>query len=205
MKKNLFSVLMLFAVALFTVAAMQPFNDSDGLKVGDKAPNFSLKNTSGEYISPATLKDAKGFIVIFSCNHCPWVVKYEDRMIDLHNKYADLGYPVIAINPNDPAIQPEDSFEKMQERAKEKGFPFFYVFDEGQKVFPQFGATRTPHVYLLDKDMTVQYIGAIDDNAEDASKVENKYLENAIAALEAGKKPDPSFTKAIGCTIKVKK
>lgn len=205
MKKNLFSILMLFAVALFSIAAIQPLNDSEGLKVGDTAPNFNLKNTTGEFISPSTMKDAKGFIVIFTCNHCPWAIRYEDRMIDLHNKYAKMGYPVIAINPNDPEVQPEDSFEKMQERAKEKGFPFYYVIDEGQKVFPQYGATRTPHVFLLDKDMTVQYIGAIDDNAEDASQVETKYVENAIAAMEAGEKPDPSFTKAIGCTIKVKK
>lgn len=205
MNKNLFSILLLFAVAFFSVAAIQPINDTEGLEVGDTAPNFNLKNTTGEYISPSTMKDAKGYIVIFTCNHCPWAIKYEDRMIDLHNKYAQMGYPVIAINPNDPEVQPEDSFEKMQERAKEKGFPFYYVFDEGQKVFPQYGATRTPHVFLLDKNMTVQYIGAIDDNAEDASKVETKYVENAIAALEAGQKPDPSFTKAIGCTIKVKK
>lgn len=205
MNKNLFSILLLFAVAFFTVAAIQPINDSEGLEVGDTAPDFNLKNTTGEYISPSMMKDAKGYIVIFTCNHCPWAIRYEDRMIELHNKYAKMGYPVIAINPNDPEVQPEDSFEKMQERAKEKGFPFYYVFDEGQKVFPQYGATRTPHVFLLDKDMTVQYIGAIDDNAEDASKVETKYVENAIAALEAGKTPDPSFTKAIGCTIKVKK
>lgn len=205
MNKNLFSILLLFAVAFFTVAAIQPINDSEGLEVGDTAPDFNLKNTTGEYISPSMMKDAKGYIVIFTCNHCPWAIKYEDRMIELHNKYAKMGYPVIAINPNDPEVQPEDSFEKMQERAKEKGFPFYYVFDEGQKVFPQYGATRTPHVFLLDKDMTVQYIGAIDDNAEDASKVETKYVENAIAALEAGKTPDPAFTKAIGCTIKVKK
>jgi hypothetical protein len=111
---------------------------------------------------------------------------------------------VIAINPNDPEVQPEDSFEKMIVRAKEKGFPFVYLFDEGQKIYPQYGAERTPHVFLLDNTRKVRYIGAIDDNARDASAVTTPYVENAIAAMERGEEPNPSFTKAIGCTIKTK-
>lgn len=113
-----------------------------------------------------------------------------------------MGYPVIAINPNDPKVQPEDSFEKMIVRAEEKAFPFDYVFDMDQKVYPLYGATKTPHVFLLDADHVVRYIGAIDDNARDESAVKVKYVENAIAALENGKKPDPETTKAIGCSIK---
>jgi peroxiredoxin len=192
-------------LALLILALAFTTNMNSGIGIGDKAPDFSLKNVDGKMVSLSDYPDAKGYIVIFSCNHCPYVIKYEDRMIELHNKFASKGYPVIAINPNDPEIQPQDSFEEMVKRSKEKGFSFPYLFDEGQKVFPQYGATRTPHVYLLDKGRTVRYIGAIDDSAEDASKVEVKYLENAIAAIEAGKDPDPATTRAIGCTIKVKK
>ena len=150
-------------------------------------------------------KKAKGFIVVFTCNHCPYAIKYEDRIIKLAKKYTKKGYILLAINPNDPAAQPLDSFELMQERAKEKKFNFPYLFDEGQKIYPQYGATKTPHVFLLDKERVVKYIGAIDDNVEDASAVKVKYLENAIAALEAGKTIENPVTKAIGCSIKVKK
>ena len=176
----------------------------DGVQVGDKAPEFKLKDVSGEMFSFDSYPDAKGFIVTFTCNHCPFAVMYEDRLIELHNTYADRGYPVIAINPNDPDVQPEDSFEKMQERAKEKGFPFVYLFDEAQDVYPEYGAERTPHVFLVDNERVVRYIGAIDDNARDASSVSERYVENAIMALEKGTDPDPDFTRAIGCSIKTK-
>ncbi len=181
---------------------------SQGYKIGDKAADFKLKNVDGKMVSMADFPDAKGFVVIFSCNHCPYVIAYEDRMIELHNKYASKGYPVIAINPNDPEAQPQDSYEKMIERSNEKKFPFVYLFDEGQKVYPVYGATRTPHIYLLNKkgkDLIVEYIGAIDNNYKDASAVTETYLADAIDALLAKKKPTVTETKAIGCTIKVKK
>ena len=120
------------------------------------------------------------------------------------NKYKSKGYILLAINPNDPSVQPEDSYALMQKRAKEKGFGFPYLFDEGQKVYPKYGATKTPHAFLLDKSLTVKYVGAIDDNVEDAGAVKERYLENAIAALENKKNPSPSVTKAIGCSIKTK-
>ncbi len=181
----------------------------EGLKVGDKAPDFNLKNVDGRMVSLESIKKStpnlKGFIVTFTCNTCPYAVMYEDRLIALHNAYAPKGWPVVAIQPNDPEVKPGDSFEEMKVRAKEKGFPFVYLFDEGQKVFPKYGATRTPHVFLLDKDLTVRYIGAIDNNPQDADAVTEKYVEAAIAAIESGREPDPNYTKAIGCTIKVKK
>ncbi len=176
-----------------------------GYQVGDKAADFKLKNVDGTTVSLGDMKDAKGYIVTFTCNHCPYSVLYEDRLIDLHNEMAAKGYPVVAINPNDPKVQPEDSFEGMQERAKEKKFPFVYLFDDNQQVYPLFGATRTPHVFLLDKDMVVQYIGAIDNNAKNPDAVTINYVEDAIMALEKGTKPDPNFTKAIGCSIKTEK
>lgn len=193
--------LMLSTAALF--AFFPPISEG-GYEIGDVAEDFKLKNIDGEYYSLSDFSDVKGYIVVFTCNACPFAVKYEDRLIDLHVRYADLGYPVIAINPNDPEVVAEDSYENMQIRAKEKGFPFVYLFDEKQEVYPKFGATRTPHVFLLDADRTVKYIGAIDDNFKDAAAVEHKYVENAISALQNGNDPDPSTTKAIGCTIKVK-
>jgi peroxiredoxin len=202
MKKYIFLFLTLAAVAFW---AFRPANN--GYKVGDKATDFSLKNVDGKMVSLKNFDKAKGFIVIFTCNHCPFSVKYEDRIIDIDKKYAPMGYPVIAINPNDVEKQPEDSFDKMVERAKEKGFTFPYLYDEDQKIAQTYGASRTPHVFLLKKKgdkLTVEYIGAIDDNANDASAAKTKYLENAIADLEAGTAVKQNFTKAIGCTIKWK-
>ena len=187
------------------MGVLMSFTNPTGYKVGDKATDFKLKSVDNKMYSMADYKDAKGFIVVFTCNHCPFAVKYEDKIIDLAKKYKSKGYILLAINPNDPAAQPEDSFELMQKRAKEKKFTFPYLFDEGQKIYPQYGATKTPHVFLLDKDLVVKYIGAIDDNVEDATQVKEKYLENAIAALEKGEEPTPNTTKAIGCSIKVKK
>src|SRR5690606_34894199 len=113
----------------------------DGYKIGDMATDFKLKNIDGKLVSLADYKDAKGYIVIFTCNHCPYAKAYEDRIVALDKKYKKLGFPVIAINPNNPGKQPEDSFENMKVRAKEKGFSFPYLIDEGQKIYPQYGAT----------------------------------------------------------------
>lgn len=199
--KNVFklSFLSLLFIGVLTSATLY----EGGLKVGDKADDFKLQNTEGEWVSLSSFEDAKGFVVIFTCNTCPWAVAYEDRIIDLHNKSEALGYPVIAINPNDPAVKPGDSFEAMKERKAAKKFQFHYLFDEKQEVFPHFGATKTPHAFLLDKDRVVRYIGAIDDNAKDAEAVETNYILSAIEAVEGGQDPEPAVTKAIGCSIKV--
>jgi peroxiredoxin len=172
---------------------------------GSKARDFKLQNVDGKTVSLADFKNAKGFIVIFSCNHCPFVVATEDRMMELDKKFKPLGYPVIAINPNDPGLQPEDSFKNMQKRAKEKKFTFPYLHDDTQTVALDYGATRTPHVFILSRsgaDYIVKYIGSIDDSTRDPKSVKEKFVEKAIAALEAGEEPNPSETKAVGCTIK---
>ena len=197
------TLLITLTIALASLSAL-----AQGVKVGDKAPDFNLKNVDGKMVALSDYKDAKGAVVIFTCNHCPYAQAYEQRIIDLHKTYAAKGYPIIAINPNDPSVQPQDSYELMQQRAKDKGYPFVYLFDEGQLVYPKYGATKTPHVYLLQKrgaDFMVEYIGTIDDNYKDESAVKEKYLANAIDALIAGKKLALTETKAIGCTIKVKK
>ncbi len=180
---------------------------AQGYGIGDVATDFRLLNVDGNYISMSDYKDIKGVVLIFSCNHCPYVVAYEDRMIELHNEYAPKGFPLLAINPNDTIAEPRDSFTKMIERAQEKNFPFDYVIDADQKIYPKYGATRTPHVFLLEKvgdQFVVAYIGAIDDNYRDASQVEVRYLANAIDALLEGRRPEPSMTRAVGCTIKVR-
>jgi peroxiredoxin len=199
MKKLILSLLFMAAFSL---------SFADGYEIGDKAADFKLRNVDGTMVSMADYPDAKGFILMFSCNHCPYSVAYEDRKIALDKKFAPLGYPVIIINPNDSTIVPQDSYSKMIERASEKGFTFPYLLDADQTVFQEYGATRTPHVFLLnreDGDLIVRYIGAIDDNHEDAAAATKHYVESAIDNLMNGKMPEPATTRAIGCTIKFKK
>jgi peroxiredoxin len=194
------------AVLSAVFIALCSFNFS-GYNVGDKATDFKLKNVDGKMISLSDYKDAKGFIVVFTCNHCPFAKAYEDRIIALNKMYAVKGYPVIAINPNDPSQVDEDSYANMQQRAKAKSYTFPYLIDETQSVAHAFGAAHTPHVFVLQKsgsDYLVKYIGAIDDNSEDASAVKHKYVEDAVNNLLSGKPVDPSSTKAIGCGIKWK-
>jgi len=184
---------------------MENKSEQKGYKVGDNATGFKLKNVDNKMVSLSDYNDAKGFIVIFTCNHCPYAKAYETRIIGLNHKYASKGYPVIAINPNDPKVEPQDSFEGMQQRAKERGFTFPYLFDEGQKIYPQYGATRTPHVFVLQKENgknIVRYIGAIDDNYADPSDVSHKYVEDAVDALLSNKPVAQTSTVAIGCSIK---
>ena len=178
-----------------------------GVKVGDKAPYFKLKNIDGKEYSFENIMDGngnkpKGYIVIFTCNTCPVAKANEQRIIQLHEKYASKGYPVVAIQPNDPDVVPGDSFEAMKTNAKEKGFEFLYLFDDGREIFPKYGATKTPEVYLVDSKLTVRYHGAIDDNARDEDSVKEKFLENAIMSIEKGQDPEPATTKAVGCGIK---
>lgn len=177
-------------------------------KVGDKVKDFSLKNVNEKMVSLSDFTSAKGFIITFTCNHCPYSVLYEDRIVALDKKYKKKGYPVIAINPNDETTYPSDDFAHMQTRAKEKGFTFPYLRDLSQDVAHAFGAKKTPHMYVVQKegsDFVVKYIGSIDDNAQDASKVQKKYLEIAVNELLDGKAVSKSFTRAIGCSIKYKK
>lgn len=183
-------------------------SSAKGYEIGDEATDFKLKNVDGKMVSLSDFKTAKGFIVVFTCNHCPYAKKYEDRIIELDKKYKSQGYPVIAINPNDPSVQPEDGYQKMIERAKQKGFTFPYLVDEGQKIFPQYGATKTPHVFLLQKEGSkniVKYIGAIDNNYENPNDVSEYYVQDAVNALIKNEPIKMTKTVAIGCTVKVKK
>lgn len=198
-------IALVLAVALATASFTTKKLSGDGYQVGDIVKDFSLKNIDGKMVSLSDYKDAKGFIVTFTCNTCPYAVAYEDRIIALDKKYASKGYPVIAIMPNNTTIKPGDSFDAMQRRAKEKGYTFPYLIDADQSVYPQFGATKTPHMYVLKKTKkgnVVEYIGAIDDNYQDASAVKEKYVENAVDALLNGEEVKQKTTRAIGCSIK---
>ncbi len=180
----------------------------DGVKVGDKAPDFSLKNVDGKTVALADYRDVKGVVVIFTCNHCPYAKAYEDRIIELHKKLMPKGFPVVAINPNAPELVPEDSYENMQKRAKQKGYPFPYLFDETQAIAKAYGATKTPHVFLLKREgmgFVVAYIGAIDDSPNDPKGVGRRYIEEAVDAIVAGKAVPTPETKAIGCSVKYRK
>ena len=190
------------SILLFIAVSITAYGS--GYEIGDKAVDFKLKNVDGQMVSMSDYKDAKGFIVIFTCNHCPYSKAYEDRIIDLQKRYSSQGYPVLAINPNDPARFPEDSYDGMKKRANKKKFNFPYLLDDTQEIAKAFGATRTPHVFLLDKELTVQYIGAIDDNSRNPSAVNLKYVETALSSMMKGEKPDPNLTKAVGCSIKWK-
>ncbi|MDA9343700.1 thioredoxin family protein [Algibacter sp.] len=193
-------------LVLFISAFTLKNTTQKGYGIGDVAADFSLKNIDNRMVSLADYKDAKGFIITFTCNTCPFAVMYEDRIQALNEKYGFQGYPVIAIMPNNTDVKPGDNMQAMKQRAQEKGFTFPYLMDEEQKVYPKFGATKTPHIYVLEKSKkgnVVKYIGAIDDNHKDASAVKVKFVENAVDALLKGEEVVQKETKAIGCSIKV--
>lgn len=194
------------AVLMCSLLILSSFS-GDGYKVGDQVADFKLKNVDGKTVSMADFEDAKGFIIVFTCNHCPYAKMYEERIMQLDEKYASQGYPVIAINPNDPVKQPEDSFDKMKERAEEKGYSFPYVLDDTQEIAKRFGAAYTPHTFVVEKKGTnykVAYIGAIDDNYRDAASAKKFYVEDAVDALLEGKAPANPSVKGVGCSIKWK-
>ena len=193
-----------FLLVLFSL--VMPFTSSnevgDPYTVGDKVEDFNLKSVDGNMYSLSSAKNVKGYIVVFTCNHCPYAVMYEDRMNDL-NAFANKNdFALFAINPNDPNKVPEDGFAEMQVRAKEKGFEFPYMMDEGQKVYPKWGATKTLHAYVLDANMVIQYIGAIDNSPRDAAAATINYVEKAARSILLGETPAITKTKAIGCSIK---
>ena len=195
--KSLFILVVVVSTTAFTLST------ASGYKVGDTIEDFSLKNIDGKMVSLADYDNAKGFIIVFTCNTCPFSIATEDRIIALDKKYKGQGYPVIAINPNDPKAKKGDAPEDMLVRAEEKGFTFPYLFDDGQKIYPKFGAAKTPHVYIVSKPtMKVEYIGAIDDSTRNPDGVTKKYVEDAVDALLNGNKPEITETRAIGCSIK---
>jgi peroxiredoxin len=195
------------AKAVDTRLLLSEVKQAGGYQVGDAAAGFRLKNTDGNMVSLNDFNNAKGVIVIFTSNHCPFAKAYEDRIIALNNKFASQGYPVIAINPSDPGTHQDDTFDKMKERATAKNYSYPYLVDDSQQVAKAFGAGRTPQVYILQKSggkFTVRYIGMIDDNPQDPGGVTKFYADEAISNLLTGKPVVTTITKPVGCAIKWK-
>ena len=177
------------------------------LKPGDEATDFTLKNVKGEMVSLSKIENVKGYIVVFTSNTCPFARKYEQRIVDLNNEFSSKGYPVIAILSNDENVDPNDSYETMQRIAKEKGYSFQYLRDENQEVARRYGATNTPHAFVLSKKnggLKVEYVGAIDNNVDDPSHADKRYVADAVNGLLKGEPVRVTETRAIGCSIKWK-
>jgi peroxiredoxin len=171
------------------------------LAIGDTAPPFSLPTTEGDTVSLAGLAESDAVAVVFSCNHCPYAQAWEDRVNEVAREYAGRGVALVAINANDAAKYPADSFDAMVDRAREKGFVFPYAYDESQEVARAYGAERTPEVFLFDGDRRLVYHGAVDD-AADPGAVKVRYLRDAVEAVLAGETPPRAETPPVGCTVK---
>ncbi len=175
------------------------------MNIGDKAPKFELSNVDGSQVALSDLLDQnEAVVVIFSCNHCPYVRGWEDRMVGIQADYEDKGVQLVAINANDATKYPEDSFENMKKRHEQEGFNFLYLHDASQDVARAYDATHTPHVFLLDSSGTLQYEGRIDDNYQDANAVTTHDLRSALDAVLGGDTPPAAKTQPVGCTIKWK-
>ncbi len=171
------------------------------LALGAKAPDFELQGVGGKSYSLASFMDKPILVIIFSCNHCPYVVAYEDRMISIQREYASKGVQLVAINSNDEKEYPEDSFPEMVKRAEEKRFNFPYLRDETQKVVTAYGAACTPHIFAFDEARVLRYRGRIDDS-KDPSKVTSPDLRNALDDLIEGVAVRVPDTRPFGCSIK---
>jgi peroxiredoxin len=176
------------------------------LELGKSPPDFNLPGVDGRNYSPASFKDAKILVVLFTCNHCPYVVGSEDRMIEFYNDYKDKGVAMIGINSNETVGHPTDSFEHMVGHAKDKGFQWPYVRDDSQEIALAYGALRTPHYYVFDRDekgdRKLRYTGRMDDNPRNPGQEKTHELRDAVDAILAGKKPPVEMTNPIGCNVK---
>lgn len=188
----------------FALAAIAGEATGPQLELGAKAPSFTLKGTDGKMHSLSDLKGATGTAVVFTCNACPFSKAYEDRLISLAKSYTEKGIVFVAINPNDPKVQPKDGYEEMIVRAKEKEFPFPYLVDETQEIAKAYGAQVTPHVFLFDGEGVLKYRGRVDDSAKEG-EIKSYDLKNALDAIANGKTVPEPATKAFGCGVKWKK
>ena len=207
MKRSNVLILSGIALAIVVGAFLYPQKTvAAALGIGASAPSFELKNVNEQMVSLAGASGEVGTLVVFTCNHCPFAIAYEDRLIALANEFQPKGIKFVAISSNDPKIKPEDGLEGMQKKAKEKNLPNPYLINEDVPVATAYGAARTPETFLLDKDGKVVYSGRIDDNTE-VKDVKVHDLQNAMTKLVEGKASeiDPKVTAAFGCTIKFRK
>ena len=195
----------IIAVSLFFLVSAKPV--APDYRIGDPVSDFTLKNFDGKMVSLSDYSGSKGVILIFDCNTCPYSKAYNERIIQLHKNYSPKGFPVITINSNDGETSPGDSFQQMVARARDKNYDFPYLLDDTQRVATAFGATNTPHVFVLKREggaFIVSYIGAIDNNSRNGARADKKYVEDAVNALLEGKPVPVTRTKAVGCGIKWK-
>lgn len=195
------------AVATFMAAgaATAQMGESGGpIALGTEAPLTDVKmmNVDGKEISLVDAKGAKGTLVVFTCNACPWAQAWHSRIVALGNRAAKRGIGVVAINSNDPNVVEADGYEQMKGNAKRSKMAFPYVVDASSDVARAFGATRTPEAFLFDAEGRLVYHGTIDDNAKQPGKVKERYLEEAVNAVVGGKEIAQKETKALGCGIK---
>jgi len=199
--------LILSAVAVTaTKKPAAPDTTPPGLAIGQVAPlrDVAMKNVDGREISFTSAAGRKGTLVLFICNHCPWVKAWQTRIASVGNAALEQGIGVIAVNSNDPSALPEDGFEQMKARAREVGYRFPYVVDATSEVARAFGATRTPEAFLFDAAGKLVYHGAVDDNARDEKAVKNPWLRQAVEAVERGKPVPVAESKALGCGLKLR-
>ena len=178
---------------------------TNNLKIGSTAPDFNLEGVDGKKYSLSSFADKEALIIIFSCNHCPYVQAYEGRIKQIQEDYKNKRVTVVAVNSNEDVNYPDDSFDNMKKRANEQKFNFLYLRDEDQSVARAYDATHTPEIFLFDKERKLVFHGKIDDNWQEPKKVQNHYLKNALEELLAGKEISVPETFTIGCTIKWKK
>lgn len=172
------------------------------LKLGAAAPDFDLPGVDSKRYSLASFKDKKLLIVLFTCNHCPYVQGWEDRLIAIQREYGPKGVQLVGINANETKNYPEDSFDKMVARAREKRFNFVYLRDEDQSVARVYDAACTPEIYLFDAERRLRYHGRVDDNHQDPKAVKSHDLKNALDDLLAGRPVRTPEAPAMGCSIK---
>lgn len=198
MKRRL--LLSLVALALIGLTPV------DTLRIGSKAPlaDQPLPETSGKTVTLEQVKGPNGLLVMFSCNTCPWVAAWENRFNTLSARAKALGIGMIAVNANEAYRGQGDSMDDMKRRAADRGYTFPYALDRDSRLADAFGATRTPEVFLFDRNLTLVYTGAIDDNARNATQVEQPYLLNAMTALHQGEAISNPVTRSLGCEIKRK-
>ena len=192
---------------IFTATLLLCFGiQAKELDLGSLLPleDVKMMDITGKEVSLGEAKGENGLLVIFSCNTCPWVIKWEDRYVELAKKYQSEGGGMIALNSNETTFESSDSMDKMKKHAKENNYNFYYARDDGSKLAREFGATRTPHVYLFNAENQLVYRGAIDDNAKNKKKVKKPYVADAIDAMLAGRTIKYASTKALGCGIKFK-
>ena len=172
------------------------------LEIGQPAPDFALPGVDGRTWTLADLQGHDALVVVFTCNHCPFVVGSQDRLNAIHHEYKPQGVGFVAINSNETENHPTDSFEHMQQRARELGLPYPYLRDESQDVARAYGALRTPHFYVFDRERQLRYTGRMDDNPREADKATTAELRDALDAVLAGRTPEVPLTNPIGCNIK---